>query len=74
MNKQEVKVCDLCKLGIDESKQFAEFIHYVNKDKVLRQCFYHVECFRDKLLGSAKGAYLMSRANKLLTKAEELIP
>lgn len=71
--KTEVKICDICSLGIDESKQFAEFIHYINKDKILKKRFYHIDCFREKLLGSAKGAYLMSRANKLLNKAEELI-
>lgn len=69
----ESKTCKLCQIGIDESKQFAEFIHYANKDKISSKAFYHVECFREKMLGSAKGAYLMARANKLLNKAEEII-
>lgn len=69
----ENKTCSICHLGIDTTKQFAEFIHWVNKDKERSRTFYHVECFRDKMLGSAKGQYLMAKANKLLNRAEEII-
>lgn len=69
----ESKTCKLCQLGIDDSKQFAEFIHYVNKDKIQSKAYYHVDCFREKMLGSAKGQYLMAKANKLMDKAAEVM-
>lgn len=71
--KAETKVCNICKFAIDESKQFAEFIHWANKNKQLSRMFYHIDCFKERMLGSAKGQYLMARANKLLAKAEEII-
>lgn len=72
--KQETKFCSICKLGIDNTKQFAEFIHWVNKNKIQSQAYYHIECYKERMLGSAKGQYLMARANKLLEKAEGLMP
>jgi len=72
--KPEWKICNACKMGIDDTKQYAGFIHYVNKDKIQSMCYYHIECFREKMLGSAKGQYLMARANKMLNKVEGMLP
>jgi hypothetical protein len=71
--KDNIMICNICKFGIDTSKQYAEFIHWANKDKQQSKAFYHVDCYRERMLGSAKGQYLMARANKLLNKAEEII-
>ena len=52
--KHELLTCNVCQMDIDTSKQYAEFIHRVNKDKIQSQKYYHIECFRDKMLGTAK--------------------
>lgn len=44
-------MCGICKLGIDENKEFAMFTHYKNKKSKLTESYYHIECFRNKILG-----------------------
>ena len=52
MKKEEVKICNLCKLGIDETKEFARFTHFKNKKEILSEAYHHINCFRDRMLGT----------------------
>ena len=45
------KICNVCKLGIDETKEYARFTHFKKKDDKLSEGYYHIECFRGKVLG-----------------------
>ncbi len=49
--KEEIKICNICRLGIDDSKEYAEFIHYKSKDNVFTKAYYHINCFRTRMLG-----------------------
>jgi len=72
--KPEIITCNICKMDIDTSKQYVTFIHRVNKDKIQSEKDYHIGCYRDKMLGSAKGQYLMAKANQMLNKVGAMIP
>ena len=45
------KICNVCRLGIDESKEYARFTHFKKKEDKLSESYYHVLCFRKKMLG-----------------------
>jgi hypothetical protein len=71
--KHKDKICGICKLGIDESKEFAKLTHYVNKDKILTEGYYHIICFQNKMGSSENLNKLQAMASQLLLRANEKI-
>jgi len=69
--KEKTKICNICKLGIDESKEFARFTHFIKKDKVLSEAFYHISCFREKVIGSKNLRELQQQAASILQFAKQ---
>lgn len=50
MKTKEKKICRICKLPINDEKEYAEFIHWWNKKKAKSKAYYHIVCFRDRVL------------------------
>ena len=48
---KETKICNVCRLGIDETKEFARVTHFKKKEVKLSEGYYHIECYRRKVLG-----------------------
>lgn len=70
---KEVKFCNICKLGIDETKEFARFTHFHNKDKIFTEAYYHINCYRERLTGAKKAQELQKRAEGMLNFAGNLM-
>jgi len=62
---KEQKICNVCHLGIDETKGFARFTHFKDKDNILSEAFYHVPCFREKMLGKGELDKLKKQADEM---------
>ena len=62
------EICGICNLAIDISKEYCQFTHFVKKDKILASNYYHVSCFRDKLLNNAAMNQMQMKAMQLLDK------
>jgi len=69
-HKHEDIICNICKLVIDTSKEFCEFIHYEKKSHIKSTAFYHVECFRDRMSGGQKLRELQSKADSIMELAK----
>ena len=69
--KKEVKMCLICKMGINPDNEFAEFIHYKKEGEVFTNGYYHVQCFRDRLNGGKALRALQAKADLLMNKAAE---
>ncbi len=65
------KICGICHLGIDETKEFVKNTQFKNKDEIFSEGYYHLNCFREKLSGAGKLNALQNQANKLLHFAQE---
>jgi len=73
MSKDEPKICGICKFGIDESKEFARVTHFKNKTEILTEIFYHINCYRERLLGAGYQAKVAARAMDILNKVQERV-
>ena len=73
MKKTKDKICGICKLGIDDSKPYAELIHRKNKDEILTTGFYHINCFQLKMSGGENLNKLQAMASQILLRANEKI-
>ena len=71
MKMVQGKICGICKFGIDESKEFARFTHFKKKESVLSESFYHINCFRERLLGSRELRKLQGEASKIMQFAKQ---
>lgn len=69
--EKEDKVCNICKLVIDESKEFARFTHFKNKKEVLSEAYYHINCFRERMLGSAENRKIQKDAKQIIDFAKQ---
>ena len=63
--------CSICKLVINQDKEFCKFIQFVSKDKILSEKYYHVNCFGEKLRGSSELKSLQAKLNNLMALAEQ---
>jgi hypothetical protein len=64
--KEENKICNICHTGIDESKEFVRNTHFKNKDNIASEGFYHVQCFREKVLGIGELQKIQGQTMKML--------
>ena len=62
------KICLICHLAIDTSKEFCEFKHYKDKDNIRTKAFYHVNCFRDRMSGAPIQKALAEKTMAILNK------
>ncbi len=65
------KICNICHLGIDETKGFVRNTHFKNLKEILSEGYYHLNCFREKVLGIGQLNKIQNQANKLLHFAQE---
>ena len=65
------KICNICHLGIDETKEFVRNTHFKNSKAILSEGFYHLNCFREKVLGVGQLKKIQNQATKLMQFAKE---
>lgn len=70
--KKKDKICGICNLVIDESKEFARFTHFKCNKKLLSESFYHINCFKERITGSKKNLKLQREAERVLQYAKNL--
>jgi hypothetical protein len=73
MEKDKIKMCGICKLGIDESKEFAKVTHYKKKDKLIAECYYHINCYQQRINPSYDINKINAMASQILLKANDKI-
>lgn len=71
VSKGKNKICGICMLGIDDSKEYAELIHYINKKQVKGKDYYHIICYQNRLGNNSNNLKLQSVAMDTLLKARE---
>ena len=71
--KKEDKVCLICNLAIDPSKEFCKFIYYEKENKVKSEGYYHVNCFRYRLSGSEEMNKIQRQAKEILNKIGAIV-
>jgi hypothetical protein len=71
VSKDKTKICGICLLGIDDSKEYAELIHYLNKKKIKGRDYYHIVCYQGRLSQNVNNIKLQSVALDTLIKARE---
>lgn len=69
--KSKTKICNVCHLGIDESKEFVRNTHFKDKGEIFSEGYYHIECFRSRVLGKGQLEKIQGQANRLLNFAKE---
>jgi len=67
------KICSICKLTIDLEQEYCEFKHYNKKDIIRSKAWYHVECFRNRLLNSSANNQVQMKAIDILNRIGERI-
>lgn len=67
---EEIKICNICKLRIDDTKEFVKVINFKNNNKIFSEEYYHIECLRDKFIGNCELQKLTKQANNLLSFAK----
>ena len=65
------KICFICHLTIDTEKPYCKFIHYQDRGDIQSKAYYHVECFRDRMLVNKKANIGLAKAMSFLDKAKE---
>jgi len=65
------KICLICHTVIDTEKEYCELKQYENKDKIKSKAYYHVNCFRDRILEKNSVQKLANDANKFLNFAKQ---
>jgi len=71
VSKGKDKICGICLLGIDESKEYAELIHYLNKKNIKGRDYYHINCYQNRVLGNKDMLKLGALASQTLIDARE---
>lgn len=46
------KICLICKTAIDTDKEYCEFKQYKKKNQIRSKAYYHVSCFRDRMVNN----------------------
>jgi hypothetical protein len=69
--QKEIKTCNLCKLGINPEQEFAKFIHYKKADSILSEAYYHIICYRERMLGAKQSMESLARANAIMNAAAQ---
>ena len=64
------KICNICKLKINSKEDYCKLINYI-KGTESSSGFYHLSCFKDKLLNNHKLNQLQSKAMDFMDKAME---
>ena len=67
------KFCGICKLKIETNKEYSEFIHWEKEGKKKSRSYYHIECFRKRMMDSSKNEELQNKAMRLLMKVEDMV-
>lgn len=62
------KICLICHTAIDTDKEFAEFKHHKNQNEVKSRAWYHIECFKNRMLGSQAQVAVAQKAMGILEK------
>jgi len=65
------KVCLICHTAINMNKEFCKFEHYKKENVINSKAYYHVECFRKRLSGSAIQEKLAKQGFDLIKLAKE---
>ena len=65
------KICNICHLGIDETKGFVRNTHFKNKKEIFSEGYYHLNCFREKVLGVGQLKNIQNQASKLMHFAKD---
>ena len=65
------KICNICHLGIDETKEFVRNTHFKNLKEIFSEGYYHLNCFREKVLGIGQLKNIQNHANKLMQFAKD---
>ena len=68
---REDKICLICHLAIDHSKDFVRNTHFKNKDEKLSEAFYHTNCFREKISGITRLEKIQKQAVNLMNFAKD---
>ena len=69
--KHKDKICGICKLGIDESKEFAKLTHFKKEGIILTEGYYHISCYRERTLGNQQAIKTQAIALDTLMKARQ---
>jgi hypothetical protein len=67
------KICNICKLSIDTSKEFAKFHHMANDTIIKSKAYYHINCFRERILGRRDEMELKKEAMSFIKGAKKMI-
>ena len=67
------KICLICHTAIDVDNEFCKFEHYYNKDNIRSKAWYHVNCFRDKMIGNQQQIVLAKQAQEMINKVNSII-
>jgi L-lysine 2,3-aminomutase len=67
------KICLLCKTAIDVEKEYCEFKHYEKRDKIRSKAYYHVNCFRERMMGNAEHKKIQKDARQIIDYAKKTL-
>lgn len=71
ISKGKDKICGICRLRIDDKKEYAELIHYEKKDKIKGKDYYHIQCYQNRILGNNNIMKTQALAMQTLLDARE---
>ena len=69
--KTQIKTCGICKLPINEKKEYCEFIQYKKLNDILSRAYYHVNCFKDRLHGSKEQKEALEKSMRVLDNVQK---
>ena len=62
------KICRICLTSIDMNKEYLEVKHYEKKEKIKSKAYYHIVCFRNRILGANQQTAIAKKAMGILDK------
>ncbi len=65
------KICGICRTAIDTDKEYCQFVQFKNKDIIQSKAYYHVNCFRDRLVGTKEQKEAMKVALSTLNQVQK---
>ena len=71
ISKGKEKICGICLLRIDDSKEFAELIHYLKKDKIKGKDYYHILCYQNRLGQNSQAMKALATAQQTILDVRE---
>lgn len=70
-DKKEAKTCNICNMPIDIDNGNYCVVDTYSKGEFLSKAYYHIKCFREKLLKKKQITESLANTNKLMGKIGE---